>query len=196
MKVLVLTPPLGSAGGIQRYTLTLVRAIKELFGEESVHVVSMSERAVPQAVARASRPWADMARMAMPQRKARVSVLLKLRFGWQAIGAVARWSPDLIICTHLALGPVGWLAATVGERPYWIVAHGIEAWGSLPYAKRAALRQADQVVVTSAFNREQVVKRQGIDRARILNLPCALDESLLRAEASVAVLQEAALPPC
>jgi phosphatidyl-myo-inositol dimannoside synthase len=164
VKVLVFSPPLGSAGGIQRYTVTLVRALKELCGEASVRVVSM--------------------RTTERRGKPRYSKALKLRFGFEALGEVARWRPDLIICTHLALGPVGWLAAAVGVRRCWIVVHGIEAWGWLPYGKRAALRRAGRVLVTSAFNREQVVKRQGIGRDRVSSLPCALDETLLRVESS------------
>jgi len=161
MRVLVLTPPLGSAGGIQRYTLTLIRALEDLFSQHSVRCVTASGNR---------------------NKKGRFSVGVKLRFGLQAITEVARWQPDLVICSHLGLGPVGWLVATLAERPYWIVVHGIEAWGSLTYEKRAALQQADRVVVVSAFSRELVVKRHRIDQQCISSLPCALDETLLGIE--------------
>jgi phosphatidyl-myo-inositol dimannoside synthase len=163
MKSLVLSPPLGRTGGIQRYTLTLVRALRELVGERGVRLVSLQERVQPT--------------VAMPTRRASsVSLFQKLSFGLRAIREVVRWKPDLIICTHLALGPVGWLAATLGRGPYWIVAHGIEAWSALPYAKRAALRHAHRVLAISTFSREEVVKRHGIDRERVASLPCAFDE--------------------
>jgi glycosyltransferase involved in cell wall biosynthesis len=107
---------------------------------------------------------------------------LKLRFSWQAAREATRWGPDLIVCTHLALGPIGRLLANLYRRPYWIVVHGIEAWGLLPGWKRAALRRADRVIATSSFNREQVVKRHQIDEERIASLPCTLDETLLNVE--------------
>jgi glycosyltransferase involved in cell wall biosynthesis len=159
MKVLLLTPSLERPGGIQRYTLTLERALKDLTGEQSVRCVGLGEDPIRQG-------------------KARLSTRSKWRFGWQASREAARWRPDLIICTHLALGPVAWLLASLGRRPYWIVVHGIEAWVPLPLAKRMALRLADRVIVTSKFNCERVTKRQHLKPERIASLPCALDEGL------------------
>ena len=160
-RVLVLSPPLGSAGGIQRYTLTLARALRDLLGDENVRCV-----AIPEA----------------RNGHGRFSAGLKLRFGWQALREAARWKPDLIICTHLALGPIAWLLAGFGGWPYWIVMHGYEAWALLPYGKRRALRQTDRVLVTSAFSREQVVRQHRIPSERISSLPCTLDDTLLSVE--------------
>ena len=42
-RVLVLSPPLASAGGIQRYTTTLIRALNEELGEQSVRYVALAE---------------------------------------------------------------------------------------------------------------------------------------------------------
>lgn len=163
MKVLLLAPPMASVGGIQRYTITLVQALKHLLGNEGVRCLAISEA---------------------PDRNGgkRFPARSKLSFGCHALWEAVRWRPDLIICTHLALGPIGWLARTLAGPPYWIVVHGIEAWGVLPGWKRGALRQADRVLVTSAFSREQVVKRHQIDEKRTSSLPCTLDETLLSAE--------------
>jgi glycosyltransferase involved in cell wall biosynthesis len=160
MKVLILAPPLAGAGGIQRYTLTLVRALRDLLGDESVRVL-----AIPKA------PDGNGVRR-LPARS-------KLGFGFDAVREAVGWRPNLVICTHLALGPLGWLAKTCGGPRYWTVVHGIESWGQLPAWKRAALRRADRVIVTSAFSREQVVKRHQIDAKRLSSLPCTLDETLL-----------------
>jgi glycosyltransferase involved in cell wall biosynthesis len=169
-RVLVLAPPLTAPGGIQRYTATLIRAVKDLLGDESLRCAAMPE--VPDR-----------------NRQGRFPMGLKLRFGWRAAREATRWRPDLIICTHLALGPIGRFLANLHRRPYWIVVHGIEAWALLPGWKRAALRRADRVIVTSAFNREQVVKRHRIDEERLASLPCTLDETLLNVKPAGESLQ-------
>jgi phosphatidylinositol alpha-1,6-mannosyltransferase len=74
--------------------------------------------------------------------------------------------------------------ARCGRRPYWILAHGVEAWTLLPYAKRAAFRQADGVIVSNTLNQELVMSRHGIDSERISSLPCTVDETLLGVEPS------------
>jgi len=57
--------------------------------------------------------------------------------------------------------------------------YGIDGWVELPEGKGKALRRADRVIVTSAFSREQVVKRHQIDEKHITSLPCTLDDALL-----------------
>lgn len=163
MRVLVLAPPMASAGGIQRYTTTLVHGLKDLLGDESVRCLAMPE--------------------VLPGNgRSRVLARSKLNFACRALWEAVRWRPDLVICTHLALGPVGWLISRLGHRRYWIVVHGIEAWVSLPFAKRMALRRADRVIVTSKFNHERVTEIQRINAERIATLPCTLDEGLATVE--------------
>jgi glycosyltransferase involved in cell wall biosynthesis len=159
--LLVLAPPMEGPGGIQRYTETLTRALEDLLGRENVWQMSLPE--VSAGAGEARIPWA-----------------LKCRFAWQAVWEAVRQRPELIVCTHLALAPIGWLAGMLARRPYWVVVHGIEAWGVLPTWKRQGLVRADRIVATSAFNREQVIRRQRTDPERLVRLPCVLDEGLLR----------------
>jgi len=162
MTVLLLTPSIASAGGIQRYSAILIRAFRDLLGEGQVHCL--------------------MFREASNKPGSRVTTLSKLRYLWQAVCQSSRCRPDLIVCTHLALGPIGWLLAKLGGGSYWIVAHGIEAWIVLPRLKRAALIRANRIIVTSIFTREQLRKRQRIPVERLSSLPCTLDEALLQVE--------------
>ena len=89
MKALVVAPPLAGAGGIQRYTACLVRALQDLLGDQNVRCLAIPDD-----------PVDGLAR-------GRFSAGLKLRFGWQATWESTRWKPDLIMCAHLALGPIG-----------------------------------------------------------------------------------------
>ena len=164
MRVLILSPALGTAGGIQRYSATLHRAFKDLLGDSQVRCLVLPE--------------------ASNELSPGLSALSKWRYLWEAFRQNARTRPDLIVCTHLSLGPIGWLLAKLGGSSYWIVAHGIEAWVVLPRLKHAALSRADQVIVTSRFSREQVLERQGINPECLSSLPCTLDETLLRVGAA------------
>jgi len=160
VKVLILSPALETAGGIQRYSAALIRAFKDLLGDGQVCCLALPE-----------------GNPGTPQ-----SALSKSRYLWNAVRQNALCAPDLIICTHLSLGPIGWLIARLGGRPYWIVAHGIEAWVVLPRLKHAALRRADLVIVTSSFSREQLLERQGITPESLSRLPCAVDKGLWEIE--------------
>jgi len=41
MKILVLAPPIGTAGGIQNYTATYVRALREVTGEKNMRMIAV-----------------------------------------------------------------------------------------------------------------------------------------------------------
>jgi len=161
-RTLVLTPSLQNSGGIQRYTRTLTRALEEILGSPNVRTIAAGD---PQVSPRTGR--------------VKLSAAARLGFAWRAFCGAVRWRPDLIICTHLSLGPAGWAAKLITKSPYWIVLHGIEAWRELPYWKRIALKHADRVIVTSAFSREQVMRQHKIGSEPISSLPCTLDEKLL-----------------
>jgi phosphatidyl-myo-inositol dimannoside synthase len=165
MKVLLLAPPLGRAGGIQRYTAMLEQALEDLLSAENVRCVAVEDNTGGVA------PRHFTGRT-------------KLRFALRAWRRSGGWRPDLIICTHLALGPIGWLLARLNQGRCWIVVHGIEGWKRLPYWKRRALYRADRVLTTSSFNREQVMRSQRLMPERMLSLPCAVDNHLLKLEPS------------
>lgn len=166
MKVLVLSPSLASVGGIQRYTTTLIRALKDELGDQSVRCITIAEASHGNRV------------------NGTLPIRAKLSFAYHAFRDAWRWKPDLIICTHLALGPIAWSLSISNRLPYWIVVYGIEAWISLSCEKRNALRRAGRVLAISTFTEEQVAKRQQINSGRMARLPCALDDTLLSIEPS------------
>ncbi len=162
IRTLVLSPSIQRAGGIQRYTGILARALNEVAGAGNTSVIATSE---PALNLRTGRP--------------RLAVGARCRFALRALWETARRRPELVICTHLSLGPVARLICLATRRRYWIVLHGIEAWCELPYWKRIALFRADRLIVTSAFSQDRILERHAIPVTRIRCLPCALDQTLL-----------------
>lgn len=161
MKVLVLAPPMQTTGGVQRYTDALVRALRELLGGDRVRMV---------AVGQGSRETGGQRRL-----KAEV----KGRFVGKALWEATRWRPDLVICTHVGLAPVGWLLWMLGRCAYWVVAYGIEVWGALPFWKQNALRKAERVLAMSAFTRERLIRRHRVPIERVGILPGMVDDRLV-----------------
>jgi glycosyltransferase involved in cell wall biosynthesis len=161
-RTLILSPTLQNFGGIQRYTRTLTHALEELFGSPNVRVLAADD----------PKPSAATGRL-------KLAPSARLGFAWRTFSEILRWQPQLIICTHLSLGPFAWAAKLFTRSPYWIVLHGIEAWRELPYWKTVALQTADRIIVTSNFSREQVMKQHQIGSDPMSNLPCTLDDKLL-----------------
>ena len=161
VKTLVLAPSLARPGGIQRYTETLTRALGDLLGSQNVRRMTSPE-------------------VSKVDGQLKLTAGAKWRFAAQALREAAYWRPDLIVCVHRGLAPIGWLAGKLGRRPYWVIVHGIEAWHPLPHLMRASLRQADLVVTTSAFSHQQVMTLHQLSPEHMTRLPCVLDSRLLK----------------
>jgi glycosyltransferase involved in cell wall biosynthesis len=150
-------------GGIQRYTANLVRALTDVLGAQNVRCLAVSNTSGRGA-------------------RDRFSVGVKLRFAGRAFWQGAYWKPDLIIGTHIAVGPIGSLLSRIGGSQHMIVVHGIEAWGPLSRLKKIALSRADEVIVTGHFSEKQLVKKHQIDPQRVRRLPCMWDDTLFGIE--------------
>jgi hypothetical protein len=132
VRVLVLSPSLTDTGGIQRYVLTLVRALKDTFGTHQVRVVSLN---LPKSTERPSRFAAQ---------------ICKARFVTSGLLQGVTWRPDLVICAHVGFAPLGRLLRGLGVARYWVMAYGIDVWAHLPQVNRRALDAADRVIAISS----------------------------------------------
>lgn len=161
MRILVLTPNTEAVGGVQRYAKTLIEAFEALLGAENVNRVTL-----PDAQVRGNRT--------------RIGTSAKFGFACQALREAVRVRPDLIVCCHVGLAPVGWLLHMAVRRPYWVIAYGIDVWCRLPIAKKKALQRADKVVSLSDFTGKQVVKLHGVAPQRAVTLtPCIAQDDWL-----------------
>ena len=101
-------------------------------------------------------------------------------FTCRALREAVRFRPDLIVCCHVGLAPVGWLVHVAMGRPYWVIAYGIDVWCRLPIVKKKALQRAAKILSLSDFTGKQVVKLHGVAGERALTLtPCIAQEDWL-----------------
>jgi glycosyltransferase involved in cell wall biosynthesis len=145
MKVLVLAPPMGATGGIQRYTATLVLALGDILGDKGVRMLAVSgepesRRDAPAAL--------------------RPSV--KLRFLLAAVTMAVRWRPQLVLCMHIGVAPAARIIQRLTGTPYWVTLHGIEVWGELSPSKLRALRGTQRLLANSRFTLEAARSRHAL----------------------------------
>jgi phosphatidyl-myo-inositol dimannoside synthase len=177
-KVLVLAPPLQAVGGIQNYTRTLYAALQNVLGDRNVRMVAVPGE--PEEHSDGS---------------LRLRPFVKIRFLASAFAAALCWSPDLIVCAHIGVAPVGRLIQQSIRIPYWVILYGIEVWGELPPAKQRALRAAQRLVSITRFTLDATVARHSLDRPRALILPPTLPKEQMPTHETACVASEDAQRP-
>ena len=162
MKIMVLAPPMGAIGGIQNYTATLVRALREIIGEKNVRMVAVPAEAAPSADGNAA-----------------LGRITKLRFLFRAVSSAIFFRPRLVLCAHVGISPVARLIQRLTGTPYWVMLYGIDVWCELAPAKVEALRAAEQLVAISKFTLESASARHGLQRSKSVFLAptFSIDES-------------------
>jgi phosphatidylinositol alpha-1,6-mannosyltransferase len=156
-KVLVLAPSLKGVGGVQSYTKVLLDALGEVLGKGSVRCVAVSEEAKSRS-----------------GRSPGLPASAKLRFGVSAFASAISWRPDLVICAHIGVAPVGRFIRRITGIPYWVILYGIEVWGDLSPAKRNSLKAAARLVAITRFTLDVTASRHKLGQSSAIILPPTL----------------------
>jgi glycosyltransferase involved in cell wall biosynthesis len=155
-------------GGIQAYSRHLINAVQAVVGPDNLQVFSKNDtraglNGFSSLRCNGSGDW--------PRR------LRNPAFVCRILRAVLVDRPDLIILTHLNLGPVAyWLARLAGTR-YWSVAHGVEAWKLKRRAQILALRAADRILAVSSYTRERIIHERSLNPDQVRILPNTIQAS-------------------
>jgi glycosyltransferase involved in cell wall biosynthesis len=71
---------------------------------------------------------------------------------------------DVVILSHINLALLGVLIKIINPRcKVWLIAHGIEIWGSLSYIKKKFLTKCDKILCVSNFTMQKVISEHNID---------------------------------
>ncbi|WP_416672286.1 glycosyltransferase [Egbenema bharatensis] len=97
-------------------------------------------------------------------------------------------SPELVISTHLNFTTVAHQLKQIKGIPYWIVAHGIEAWNVQRPSLQWSLHNADRILAVSEYTRDRLLKEQNLDANKIHILPNTFDAERFRITAKPAHL--------
>ena len=131
-----LTPGVFDKGGISRYCRYQIRALRDLFGQEAVSVLSLEP---PRATGFEDAFPVDFASLGSPLEG-------RVLFAFAAAAAALRERPRVVWAAHLHLAKISLpLARMLGARSVLNV-YGTELWSNLTRARAAALRRTDHVV--------------------------------------------------
>ncbi len=78
--------------------------------------------------------------------------------------------PDLVISTHINFAQAAHCLKRLNGTPYWVVAHGIDAWNITNPRLKAALRAADRILCVSSYTRDRLLSEQNLDPDKVLLL--------------------------
>lgn len=88
---------------------------------------------------------------------------------------------DLVVCSHVSLGPIGHMLLRLYRVPFMVIGYGIDVWGALGPRRQTALRHAARVVALSQFTARQIESVHGVAASRLAVIHPAVDPALLRA---------------
>jgi len=165
----LLTPELFSAeGGIGRISRLYLRAMAESHPGQNLTVIALNDGEIPKDAL--YRYQASHAHDVPCSRS-------KWRC-WKAIWRATAQEGTHVVCTHVHLAPLLWLARLFGHsHTFDVVVHGIEVWSKLPWLMRKALASARWVISVSNFTRQCLVNRYPNLRTNSIVLPNSLDPS-------------------
>ena len=99
------------------------------------------------------------------------------KFSFTRATLAAAEDAQRIVCAHLHLLPVAWLAQRFNSRlRYYLVAHGIDVWRPYSALEVRALLDAERILCISDYTRRQMLRFcPMLDPARLVIVPNTLD---------------------
>jgi phosphatidylinositol alpha-1,6-mannosyltransferase len=167
--ILYLVPDLfGPPGGIARYCRMVCRALQE----DGQHPTVLALR--DQGGGCDEKTRSCLGDSYHPCQGSRTS------FVRQALRAIIRRRPALILVGHPYFSPLGWALSRLTGTRWASFAYGIEAWKPLPLLRRWTLRQADQIIAISRFTARQAIRANQISPQKVRILHNCLDPQFER----------------
>jgi len=149
--VLLIAPQIYSAdGGIQRYGRYLLSALHHVRPQLEVNAIALLDSPA--------------------------SRLRYFKFIFSALLALRR-RPQLVLCTHLHLAPLGLVIAFLTGGQLWVTLHGIEAWKPPRGLRRFALQHAHHLLSVSRYTRDQFSRQLAVRPNALVLLPNTFDSA-------------------
>lgn len=157
-------------GGIQTYSLFVLKALQSLYPEQNYRVFLKHDTAYNEDFCGSNKLQFYLSGN-WPLR------LRTLAFASQIVAQGIWQRPNLVIATHLNFTVAAyWLKQFTGI-PYWAVAHGVDAWDIEQPGLKKALQHADKIISVSNYTRARLLLEQNLEPAKLSILPNTFDAS-------------------
>jgi phosphatidylinositol alpha-1,6-mannosyltransferase len=146
LKVLYLTPGCFDKGGISRYSRYQIQALRELFGTQSISVLSLS----------GPRPDDIEDPFVVDWHGGNINQLTKCRFVFECVRIAVKHRPEIIHVAHINFGPLARVIAQLIGAASVLNVYGREVWSSLSPSRREAMGKMDYVIADCHFTADYV----------------------------------------
>ncbi len=158
----------GFKGGIQVYSGFFLNALQSLSSQSRYEVFLKNDTcALPNFLSHTKFHFAGSVPLAW-----RTPVFVA-----QIVGLGLLQKPNLVISTHVHFAIAAYWLKQFAGIPYWVVAHGLEAWYIKRQDLQKALHHADRILAVSGYTRDRLLDEQNLDPAKISVLPNTFDAS-------------------
>lgn len=150
-----------STGGIQRYSSLCLTAFQSLYPDCVYDIIIKHDTDVPPKSANLCFHTAGNWHLAL-RTPALAAQMMALGF-WQ--------HPQLIFSTHPNFSVTAYLLKKLIGIPYWVAAHGIDAWNIQNPLVKKALENADLILAVSSYTRDRLLQEQNLQPEKVVVLP-------------------------
>jgi phosphatidylinositol alpha-1,6-mannosyltransferase len=184
-RVLYLTTGCFDKGGVSRYSRYQIRALRELFGEDSVKPVSLLG---PDEFS-----FEDPCRVDWHGRKGKTAD--KIRFVQHALRRALAWRPTVVHAAHVHLANVARIAARLCGARSFLNVYGLEIWSGLSGLRQWGMRRVDRIITDCHFTAEYVTSNRLHERQPMVIWDCVDVERFYPAECPNHVLDKYGIFP-
>ena len=136
MKILYLTPGCFDKGGISRYNRYQIEALRELYGDNNVRVLSLANPKSDDFEEPFSVYWHGTG----------INAVSKIKFTLKALTEALFWNPDLILIAHVNFAGIGKLISGFRNNVTLLNTYGLEVWSGLKKLPSWGLKKMDYVI--------------------------------------------------
>ena len=167
MKVALLAPEMCSRGGIQSFMWRIAETLSVLAAEDLSECLVLSLNDDEQALR--SHPFMPLGLQAWGSGRSKVALASYMLRAMRQV--------DVMIVGHIGLAPLVYFLHKFGRiKRYYVILHGIEAWGRVSALESIAVHSADGIIATTCYTAAEFAEHNSVPESRCIVIPLCANE--------------------